>query len=57
MIDLINGEFRAPTEKKLKLSRQVFTLLGRMACNCCWLSAHLLVGFAGKSQFLYLAIA
>jgi hypothetical protein len=56
-IDLLKGEFRAPDDKLQALSKQASTLLGRAATTARWLPARQLAGFAGKAQFLYLAIA
>jgi hypothetical protein len=57
-IDLLNGEFRAPVDKLQALSKQASALLGRAATNVRrWLPARQLAAFAGKAQFLYLAIA
>jgi hypothetical protein len=55
-IDLQKGEFRAPFDKLMTLSKQASSLLGRATCNARWLPARQLVAFAGKAQFLYLAI-
>jgi hypothetical protein len=56
-IDLLNGEFRAPVDKLQALSKHASALLGRAATTARWLPARQLAAFAGKAQFLYLAIA
>jgi hypothetical protein len=56
-MDLRNGEFRAPVDKLLTLAKQASALLGRAASTSRWLPARQLAAFAGKAQFLYLAIA
>jgi hypothetical protein len=56
-IDLMKGEFRAPNDKLQALSKQASALLGRAAPTARWLPARQLAAFAGKAQFLYLAIA
>jgi hypothetical protein len=57
IIDLKKGVFRAPIDKVLTLSKQPSALLGRAVCNARWVPATPLAAFAGKAQFLYLAIA
>jgi hypothetical protein len=56
-IDLHKGEFGAPIDKLLTLSKQASALLVRAVCNARWPPARQLVAFAGKARFLYLAIA
>jgi hypothetical protein len=56
-IDLLKGKFRAPYDKLQALSKQASSLLGRAATTARWLPARQLAAFAGKAQFLYLAIA
>jgi hypothetical protein len=52
-----HGEFRAPPDKLRQLTHQASFLLGRAASNARWLPARQLATFAGKAQFLCLAIA
>jgi hypothetical protein len=47
----------APPAKLLQLAQHASSLLGRTASNARWLPTRQLVAFAGKAQFLYLAIA
>jgi hypothetical protein len=54
---LIRGMFRAPPEKLRHVAEQASSLLGHAASNARWLPARKLAAFAGKAQFLYLAIA
>jgi hypothetical protein len=56
-IDLLNTEFQAPFDKLQALSKHASALLGRAATTARWLPARQLAAFAGKAQFLYLAIA
>jgi hypothetical protein len=56
-IYLLNSEFRAPVDKLQALSKQASTLLARAATTARWLPARQLAAFAGKAQFLYIAIA
>jgi hypothetical protein len=56
-IDLRLGMFLAPPAKLHQLAQQAPSLLGRAASNARWLPTRQLAAFAGKSQFLYLAIA
>jgi hypothetical protein len=56
-IDLLSSDFRVPVDKLQALSKQASTLLGRAATTTRWLPARQLAAFAGKAQFLYLAIA
>jgi hypothetical protein len=49
--------FRAPHAKLNQTAQQASSLLGRAATNARWLRARELAAFAGKAQFLYLAIA
>eukprot|EP00873_Tetraselmis_striata_P038373 jgi/Tetstr1/458637/TSEL_004341.t1 len=56
IVDLYRGEFRAPEEKLIALAKAASSLLGRAASNKRWLPARQLASFAGKVQFLYLAI-
>eukprot|EP00873_Tetraselmis_striata_P017437 jgi/Tetstr1/437701/TSEL_026356.t1 len=56
IIDLKRGEFRAPEEKLIALAKAARSLLGRAASNKRWLPARQLASFAGKAQFLYLAV-
>jgi hypothetical protein len=56
-VDLLNSEFRAPTDKLQALAKQASALFGRAATTARWLPARQLAAFAGKAQFLYLAIA
>jgi hypothetical protein len=55
--DLMNNEFRAPVDKLQVLSKQASALLGRATTTTRWIPARQLAAFAGKPQFLYLAIA
>jgi hypothetical protein len=57
IVDLMNGEFRAPTDKLQALAKIASALLGRAATTARWLPARQLAAFASKAQFLYLAIA
>jgi hypothetical protein len=56
-VNLLNGEFRAPTDKLQALAKQASALLGRAATTARWLAARQLAAFGGKAQFHYLAIA
>jgi hypothetical protein len=56
-IDLMNGELRAPVDKQQALSKQASALLGRAATTARWLPARQPAAFAGKAQFLNIAIA
>jgi hypothetical protein len=56
-IDLQLGMFRAPPAKLHQLAQQASSLQGRAASNARWLPTRQLAAFAGKAQFLYLAIA
>eukprot|EP00873_Tetraselmis_striata_P036056 jgi/Tetstr1/456320/TSEL_004100.t1 len=56
IIDLKRGEFRAPEEKLIALAKAARSLLGRAASDKRWLPARQLASFAGKAQFLYLAV-
>jgi hypothetical protein len=56
-IDLRTGEFRAHVDKMQALSKHASTLLSRAASTARWLPARQLAAFAGKGQFLYVAIA
>jgi hypothetical protein len=56
-VDLNLGMFRAPPDKLSQLAQQASSLLGRAASNARWLPARQLTAFAGKAQFLYLAVA
>jgi hypothetical protein len=56
-VDLNLGMFRAPPDKLRQLARQGSSLLGRATSNARWLPARHLAAFAGKAQFVYLAIA
>jgi hypothetical protein len=56
-VDLHLGMFRAPSAKLQQLARHASALLGRAASNARWLPTRQLAAFAGKAQFLYLAIA
>eukprot|EP00873_Tetraselmis_striata_P004795 jgi/Tetstr1/425059/TSEL_015523.t1 len=56
IVDLQRGEFRAPAEKLVALAKVARSLLGHAASNMRWLPARQLASFAGKAQFLYLAI-
>jgi hypothetical protein len=49
--------FRAPPAKLQQLAQHASSLLGRAASNARWLPTRQLASFAGKAQFLYLAIA
>jgi hypothetical protein len=57
IVDLMTGEFRAPADKLQAIAKQASALLGRAATTARWLPARQLAAFAGKAQFLYLAIA
>jgi hypothetical protein len=48
--------FRAPPAKLHQLAKHASALLGRAASNARWLPTRQLAAFAGKAQFLYLAI-
>ena len=56
-VDLQLGEFHAPSAKLRQLAQHASSLLGRAASNARWLPTRQLAAFAGKAQFLYLAIA
>eukprot|EP00873_Tetraselmis_striata_P009740 jgi/Tetstr1/430004/TSEL_019865.t1 len=56
IVDLQRGEFRAPEEKLIALARVARSLLGRAASDKRRLPARQLASFAGKAQFMYLAI-
>eukprot|EP00873_Tetraselmis_striata_P001604 jgi/Tetstr1/421868/TSEL_012768.t1 len=56
IVDLQRGEFRAPEEKLIALAKVARSLLGRAASDKRWLPTRQLASFAGKAQFLYLAI-
>eukprot|EP00873_Tetraselmis_striata_P046313 jgi/Tetstr1/466577/TSEL_011079.t1 len=56
IIDLKRGEFRAPEEKLIALAKAARSLLGRAASNKRWLQARQVASFAGKAQFMYLAV-
>jgi hypothetical protein len=56
-VDLNIGMFRAPPDKLRHLAQQASSLFGRAASSARWLPARQLAPFAGKAQFLYLAIA
>eukprot|EP00873_Tetraselmis_striata_P042077 jgi/Tetstr1/462341/TSEL_007347.t1 len=56
IVDLQRGEFRAPAEKLIALAKAARSLLGRAASNKRWLPTRQLASFAGKAQFLYLAL-
>jgi hypothetical protein len=56
-VDLQLGMFRAPPAKLLQLAKHASSLLGRAASNARWLPTRQLAAFAGKTQFLYFAIA
>eukprot|EP00873_Tetraselmis_striata_P014402 jgi/Tetstr1/434666/TSEL_023757.t1 len=56
IVDLQRGEFRAPEEKLVPLAKVARSLLGHAASNMRWLPARQLASFAGKAQFLYVAI-
>jgi hypothetical protein len=56
-IDLNLGMFRAPPDKLRQLAPQASSLFGRAASNARWLPTPQLAVFAGKAQFIYLAIA
>jgi hypothetical protein len=56
-VDLNLGMFSAPPDKLRQLAQQASSLLSRAASNSRWLPARQLAAFAGKAQFLYLAIA
>jgi hypothetical protein len=56
-VDLNLGMFRAPPDKLRQLAQHASSLFGRAASNARWLPARKLAAFAGKAQFLYLAIA
>jgi hypothetical protein len=51
------GMFRAPPDKLHQLAQQASSLFGRATSNARWPPARHLAAFAGKAQFLYLAIA
>eukprot|EP00873_Tetraselmis_striata_P019611 jgi/Tetstr1/439875/TSEL_028283.t2 len=56
IVELQRGEFRAPEEKLIALAKAARSLIGRAASNKRWLPARQLASFAGKAQFMYLAI-
>jgi hypothetical protein len=51
------GMFRAPPAKLQQLAQHASSVLGRAASNARWLPTRQLAAFAGKAEFLYLAIA
>jgi hypothetical protein len=55
-VDLQLGMFRAPPSKLHRLAQHAPSLLARAASNARWLPTRQLAAFAGKAQFLYLAI-
>eukprot|EP00873_Tetraselmis_striata_P042594 jgi/Tetstr1/462858/TSEL_007807.t1 len=57
IVDLQRGKFRAPEEKLMALAKVARSLQGRTASDKRWLPARQLASFAGKAQFMYLAIA
>eukprot|EP00873_Tetraselmis_striata_P037586 jgi/Tetstr1/457850/TSEL_004252.t1 len=57
IVDLQRGGFRAPEEKLITLAKTALYLLGRAASTKRLLPARQLASFAGKAQFLHLAIA
>jgi hypothetical protein len=46
-VDLMKGEFRAPTDKLHALAKHASALLGRAATTTRWLPARQLAAFAG----------
>jgi hypothetical protein len=56
-VDLHLGMFRDPLAKLQQLAQHASSLLCRAASNARWLPTRQLAAFAGKAQFLYLAIA
>lgn len=56
IVDSQQGEFRAPEAKLSALSSLAKTLLFKASAGRRWLPAKMLARFAGKAQFLYLAI-
>jgi hypothetical protein len=56
-VDLQHAMFRAPPAKLQQLSQHASSRLGGTASNARMLSIRQLAAFAGKAQFLYLAIA
>jgi hypothetical protein len=56
-IDLVKGGFKAPSDKLHALAPQEWGLLCRGARYRRWLPVPQLASFAGRAQFLYLAIA
>jgi hypothetical protein len=56
-VDLQRGMFCAPPAKLQQLAQHASSLLGRAASNARWLPTRQPAAFAGKAQFLYLAIA
>jgi hypothetical protein len=56
-VDFQRGMFRALPAKLQQLAQHASSLLCRAASNARWLPTRQLAAFAGKAQFLYLAIA
>jgi hypothetical protein len=56
-VDVTRGMFRAPPDKLCHMAKQASSLFGQATSNARWLPVRKLVAFAGKAQFLYLAIA
>jgi hypothetical protein len=56
-VDLQLGMFRAPPAKLHQLAQHASSMLGRASSNARWLPTRQPAAFAGKAQFLYLAIA
>ena len=56
-IDTTRYELRAPADKLTNISRLAHDILSRAARNRRWVPAKVLAAFAGKCEFLYLAIA
>jgi hypothetical protein len=56
-VDLNLGFLHVARDKLRQLAHQASSLLDRAASNARWLPARQLTAFAGKAQFLYLAIA
>jgi hypothetical protein len=56
-VDLQLGMFHSPPSKLHQLAQHASSLLGRAASNARRLPTRQLAAFAGKAQFLYLAIA
>jgi hypothetical protein len=56
-VDLHHIMFRTPPEKLRQLAQHASSMLGRAASNARWLPTRQLAAFAGKAEFLYLAIA